>query len=295
MTTPTGAFQRPALGCRAIATGGAAALALVLAPPCARAQSPPSEANRTVNVNYVYAANLGFGGYSLAGLTADVFALPLGYTVPLGAGTSWKLRLTLPVQLGLYSFRATDTDGTRIKIDQQSLAAVPGVELQVPIAQNVMLKPFASIGYGHAFGVTSGADSFIYTVGARSVAQWQAGAYTLSLGNAVLYAGDEASNFSESYVSLQAGFEVRRPLGFTVRGIEPDLGAFISEYYYPKPLRFSRFLRDPLEISEQTEVGLTIGSAKPFDSVLLGNARIGIGYVFGDGLQVWHVAFGFPF
>ncbi len=296
MATPINLSQKAAPGYRASSTGAAAVLAFTLATQSVWAQSPsPSAANRTVNVNYVYAAELGFGGYSLAGLTADVFALPLGYTFPLGTGTGWSLRLTLPVQLGLYSFRATDTDGTPIKIDQQSLAAVPGAELRVPIARNVVLKPFAQVGFGHAFGTTTGANFVTYTAGARSVVQWQAGAYTLSLGNAALYAGDQASNFRESYVSLQAGFEVRRPLGFTVRGIEPDLGVFVSEYYYPKPLRFSRFLRDPLEVSEQTEIGVTIGSTKPFDTVLLGNARIGAGYVFGDGLQVWHVAFGFPF
>jgi len=45
-----------------------------------QAQQPANE-NRTVNLNYVYAATLGFGGYSLAGLTADVYTLPLAYTL----------------------------------------------------------------------------------------------------------------------------------------------------------------------------------------------------------------------
>jgi hypothetical protein len=132
-------------------------------------------------------------------------------------------------------------------------------------------------------------------VGIRSVARWQAGEYTLPLGNAALYAGDEASGFRESYFAIQTGFEVRRPLGFAVRGIEPDLGIYVAEYYYPKPLRFSRFLRDPLKISNQGEVGFTIGSARPLDMALLRDARIGAGYVFGGGLSVWRVAFGFPF
>ena len=294
MAGPMDAHWGLASGYRAWCIGATAAVALVLPAQCPRAQSA-SDANRTVNVNYVYAANLGFGGYSLAGLTADVFALPLGYTFHVGPENDWKLRLTLPIQLGLYQFCATDTDGTRIKINQQSLAVLPGVELQVPITQRVVLKPFADIGFGHTFGATTGADALIYTVGVRSVTQWQAGEYTLSLGNAALYAGDEASGFSESYFAIETGFEVRRPLGFTVRGIEPDLGVYVADYYYPKPLRFSRFLRDPLRISNQGEVGFTIGSARPLDMVLLGNARIGAGYVFGGGLKVWHVAFGFPF
>lgn len=265
---------------------------------CPRAQSlpPSSAANRTVNINNVYAANLGFGGYSLAGLTADVFTLPLSYAFPVGpADEEWKLLVRLPVQLGLYSFRATDTTGRRIKIDQQSLTILPGAELQIPVARNVVLKPFAEIGIGHTFGAARGADAFIYTVGLRSVAQWRAGLYTLSLGNAVLYAGDAASNFSESYVAIETGFEVRRPLGFTVRSIEPDLGIYVAHYYYPKPLSFSRFLRNPLKVSNQGEVGFSIGSARPLDIPILKNARIGVGYVFGGGLSVWHINFGFPF
>lgn len=292
------ARRRPASGHHAVCLGATTAvLAFAAAAPCAHAQSPaPSPANRTVNLNYVYAANLGFGGYSLAGLDANVFTLPLGYAFPVGPGDGWILRLTLPIQLGLYNFRATDVDGTRIKIDQQSLAVLPGIELRAPVGRNVMLKPFANVGVGHAFGVSDGgADTLIYTVGIRSVAQWQAGRYTLSLGNGVLYAGDTGGGFTESYSAIQAGFEVRRPLGFSVRGVNPDLGLYAADYYYPKPLRFSRFLRDPLKVSNQTEVGFSVGSAEPLDMPLLKNARVGVGYVFGGGLSVWRVDFGFPF
>jgi hypothetical protein len=289
------ARRGPATGYRVAPTGAAAAVGLLMSVQPLHAQPPPAGSNRTVNVNYVYAANLGFGSYSLAGLSADVFTLPLGYTVPRGPEGGWRLRLTLPVQLGLYSFRATDVDGTPIKINQQSLAVLPGVELQVPLARNIVLKPFAQAGVGHAFGATSGANAFIYTVGIRSVVQWQVGQYTLSLGNAILYAGDRASNFSESYFAIEGGFELRRPLGFTFHGVEPDIGVYVADYYYPKPLLFSRFLRDPLKVSDQGEVGFSIGSARPLRMALLESARIGIGYVFGGGLSVWHVNFGFPF
>jgi hypothetical protein len=271
--------------------------AAVLGSWSCHAQAPAaSSANRTVNLNYVYAANLGFGGYSLDGLTTNVYTLPLGYGFPVGPDGRWHLRLTLPLQAGLYQFRGTDTDGTRIKLDQQSLAVLPGFELSIPLTSNVTLTPFGDVGYGHAFGSGSGdSDSVIYTAGVRALTVWHAGQYTLSLGNAVLYAGDTTSDFHESYVAIETGFEVRRPLGFTVRGIEPDLGVYVAEYYYPKPLRFSRFLRDPLKVSNQGEVGFSVGSVKPLALPVLGSPRIGAGYVFGGGLAVWHVNFGFPF
>jgi hypothetical protein len=55
----------------------------------------------------------------------------------------------------------------------------------------------------------------------------------------------------------------------------------------------SRFLQSPLRIHNQDEIGFSIGSAEPFKILWLSNPRAG--FVFGGGLNVWHVNFGFPF
>ena len=119
----------------------------------------------------------------------------------------------------------------------------------------------------------------------------------MSLGNAVVYAGDDTvgPGFSEHYVSLQIGGEVRRSLGFQVAGISPDLGLYAANYYYPTALEFSRFLKPILRVSNQGEIGFSVGSATPFQLLWLSNPRIGVGFVFGGGLDVWHVNFGFQF
>jgi hypothetical protein len=108
---------------------------------------------------------------------------------------------------------------------------VPGAELQIPLQQRFLLKPFAQFGVVHAFGVDGGnPDAYVYLAGARSVAQWRAGDYTLSLGSAVIYAGDNTigSGFAEHYVSLQLGGEVRRPLGFKIGSWAPDVGVYAA-------------------------------------------------------------------
>jgi hypothetical protein len=265
--------------------------------PATAVAASPADQFRTVNVNYVYASTLGFGGYSLAGLDASVYTLPFGHSFLLDAGGT-VLRVTLPVQLGLYNFHATDTNGTHIAIAQQSLAIVPGAELRVPVTANTVLAPFAAFGAAHAFGVSEGgADSWIYSGGVRSVTQWPLGSYTLSVGEGVVAAGDQTvgGGFGESYVALETGLELRRPLGFRIRGITPDLGVYAVAYYYAKPLQFTRFLAPPLQVRAQGEVGLTLGTVEPIEGLRwLGSTRIGVGYVFGDGLQVWHVVFGFP-
>ena len=165
-------------------------------------------ANRTVNLNYVYAAELGFGGYSLNGLSAQVYTLPLEYTLHDVLRNGWALRILAPIQLGLYSLKVTDTNGERISINQQSVAVVPGAELEIPVGSRTVLKPFGQFGVGHTFGVDAGSPNYyVFLAGARAVSQWHVGATTISLGNAIIYAGDSpiGSGFSEHYVSLQLG------------------------------------------------------------------------------------------
>jgi hypothetical protein len=51
----------------------------------------------------------------------------------------------------------------------------------------------------------------------------------------------------------------------------------------------------PLEVSNQFEFGISVGSATPFKLWILENPRIGVSYRFGDGLTGVRVNFGFPF
>lgn len=259
---------------------------------------PPPNLNRTVNLNYVYAAELGFGGYSLDGLTAQVYTLPLDYTLHAVLREGWALRILAPIQLGLYSLKVTDTNGEHISIDQQSVAVMPGAELEIPVGSRTVLKPFAQFGVGHTFGVDTGSPNFyVFLAGARAVSQWQVGATTISLGDAIIFAGDSpiGSGFSEHYVSLQLGVELRHPLGFRMGTLAPDLGVYTIYYYYPVPLAFSRFLEPELKIVNQGEIGFSIGSATPFRLLGVPNPRIGAGFIFGGGLTVLRINFGFQF
>ena len=134
----------------------------------AKAQpSSASNPNRTVNLNYVYAADLGFGGYSLAGLTAGVYTLPLSDTLHdvtvrgLGAAAP-DAHPGRPLQLqGKRHLMAGASPLT-----SNPISIVPGAELQVPLSQRTVLKPFAQFGEAHAFGAGVGnPDSWIYLAG----------------------------------------------------------------------------------------------------------------------------------
>ena len=203
----------------------------VLAGGSARAQ--PALQFTTVDVNYVYAASLGFGGYAIGGLTANVYTLPLSTSWQNVPFDGWTLKFLLPVQLGLYEFKAA-FQGHDISLSQQSVTAVPGAELQIPVSSRFVVKPFVQGGAGHSFGTGGGnPDAWVYLTGVRSVAQWDAGGYTFSLGNGVIFAGDASvgPGFGEHYLTLQIAGEVRRPLGLRIGGFAPDLGVYAAEYY----------------------------------------------------------------
>ena len=228
-----GLFEPP--GCRVrgpvrYACAAAYAGVIVFGSLASQAQIPqPSTLNRTVNLNYVYAAELGFGGYSLDGLTAQVFTLPLDYTLHDVLRDGWA-------------------------------------ELEIPIGNRTVFKPFGQFGVGHTFGFDAGSPNF----------------YVFS-------------GFSEHYVSLQLGVELRHPLGFRMGTLAPDLGVYTIYYYYPVPLVFSRFLEPELKIVNQGEIGFSIGSATEFRLLGLPNPRIGAGFIFGGGLTVLRINFGFQF
>lgn len=271
--------------------------AALVASTAVNGQPAPQRRNTTVDVNYEYAALLGFGGYSIGGLSANVYQLPLSDTLEDLPVKGWALRFMLPLQLGIYNFRASD-EGRTISLNQTSLALVPGVELQIPVTDRFVVKPFAQAGVGHAFGQDSGnPNAWIYLAGVRSVAQWRDKDYTFSLGNGIVYAGDDTigPGAGNHYVALQIAGEVRRPVGFRIGNLTPDIGLYAAEYYYPKSLAFSRFLQSPLRVHNQNEFGFSIGSAEPLKILWVSNPRIGAGIVFGGGLTVYHINFGFPF
>lgn len=278
---------------RAPSSLGLGALIALLSVAPARPQA--NDQNRTVTVDYAYAAQIGIGGYDLAGLSVNIFTLPLVTTLDVGPSKAWQLKLKAPINVGVHDFAATDTDGTRISLHQQTLTLIPGLDLQIPVTEQWRLNPLANFGLGWV--LQSGASAYIYSAGVKSALTLQHEPVRLTLGNAVAAAGDAAlgGHDREDYVAIETGLELRRRLGIEFAGLVPDLGLYAIDYYYPKALVFTRFLQAPLRVSNQFEVGLTLGSAEPFTVCTFRNPRLGIGYVFGGGLSVIRARFGFPF
>lgn len=295
---------------------------LLAAAPQAHAQANPSDKDVTISVNYVYAAQLGFGTYSVGGLSVNVYSLPLEYTVR-DVLLDWRLRIGFPILYGDYSFRKTvvldEFDDVPVKIlaDQRTLSAEPKLRLEIPVLEPWTVSLIGAWGFGSTFdtrirGRTPGGPTievreaekdvwyYTYQAGVSSLLQHRVDRLTLSLGNAFIYAGTavlEGPQSVEAYGALETGTEARHPLGFDVGGYEPDASLFFIWYWFTPSLEFTRIEQRSLRVDNVFEVGVSFGAdpGTPFDVPVLGNPRLGISYRVGNDLDAVRMNFGFPF
>lgn len=261
--------------------------------------------NTNVEVNFIYAFELGFGSYDIGGLDVQVYGLPIAYTFKdlMGNGRL-KLKINSPLYYGRFRFRRRFEDGTKLKVDQDVMAYLPGLELEYEAVDNWYIKPFANIGlaweiYDKARPRGLEVDDsavYLYTIGITSLYEifWER--FTFSVGNKIAWAGNATfdNENKQSYGVLENGLDVKHPLGFRIKGYEPDMSVFFNWYHFFPATKFDRFLREPLKVENQYEIAGTLGSATPLKLWVISNPRIGVGYRFGD-LDAFTVNFGFPF
>ena len=298
-----------------------AALVLGLA-PAAHAQAEQPGRQIDVAVNYVYAAQLGFGTYRVGGLNVNVYSLPLQYTLH-DVLLDWRLKVELPILYGDYSFRKSvvveELDDARVKVfaDQRTLSAEPKLKLEIPVLEPWTVSLIGAWGFGSTFDSEvhyrlpdgrkvrdrqAEQDVWYYTyqVGVSSLLQHRIDRLTLGLGNAFIYAGTanlERAPNAQAYGALETGVEARHPLGFDVGSWEPDASLFFIWYWFTPSLEFTRVEKRTLQVDNVYEVGLSVGAdaATPFDIPVLGNPRLGVSYRVGNDLDAIRLNFGFPF
>jgi hypothetical protein len=252
-----------------------------------------------VQVNLPYAVQFGFGSYDVGGLSANVFRVPVKHTFALGPEKdAWRLVLTGYLGYGHFSFESS-VFGPKITASEDFAFVLPQAELQIPLRRWWTVKPYVAAGLGRTFNASATVAGppggefrveegfvFLYAAGISNLFEFQVQDFLLSVGTRLAGAGDATIGQSRStnYGTLQNGLEVRHPLGFTVKNLVPDVGVSFIYYYFFPSAKFSLPGGSPLEVSNQFEVGINVGSAVPFTLWIIENPRIGVSYRFGDGL-----------
>ncbi len=218
--------------------------------------------------------------------------MPFGYTIIPPENRPWGLRLRLIVYAGIYDLGFNDPEAPDLRF--QSLAATPGVEFLVPVGRGWTLKPFTEIGYGRNFD--DDLDFGVWSVGMRTLTEWQPSRIHWRIGTMVQYFSTFKSDFelSDDFFELQIGLDVGLPLGFQIKGSDAFLSPYAIRRQYIDAL-IERSEGEAIKIEYDNEVGLAFGARPRIKLWFVTLPRIGIGYRWGPDVDGWRISFGFPF
>jgi len=240
-------------------------------------------------INFSFATWLGSGIYRKDDRTMYVLRMPLRYELRPPEDGRLGFRLLLPATVGYYDFDDPASNATMASF-------VPGLEVQIPVNEYWTLKPFGHVGVGTE--MESGDSVYIYGGGVGSLVSFPWRKYVISVGNSVTLAKDSDTGSGETsgFSLISAGLDVRRPLGLTLLDRQLDGSVyFIANRFFDR-VNFLETDGDDETIRNIYEVGITLGSAKPFSIWKLSADRVGIDYRFGSrGFEGIGLNLGFPF
>ena len=270
---------------------------MILAEPGASAQSA-LRASEEQLINYAFATQLGSGVYDVSGRTLQIYRVPFSYSFSEPAPDRPGVRLTLPVTLGLLDFEPRDVLETGLPDSFDSLSFVPGIELDFALSRRWHFLPFGE--YGRAWDLGSDVDAEVYSFGAHATGLWSTDWFhSLRVDIGVTYTAVEPEQpvHKDDVLLVEIGLEGLDALAVSVAGYALDWGPYALVQAFvdaaEEPLDRAPQSADPY----QFEVGVTLGTREDVTvwQIPLGRFRIGVGYRFGDDLDVWRLVFGSPF
>jgi hypothetical protein len=268
---------------------------MILAAPGALAQSA-LRASEEQLVNYAFATQLGSGVYDVSGRTLQIYRVPFGYSFSEPASDRPGVSLTLPVTLGLLDFEPRDVLETGLPDSFDTLSFVPGIELDFALSPRWHFLPFGE--YGRAWDLGSDIDAEVYSFGAHAAGLWSADWFhSLRVDIGVTYTAVEPQEplHKDDVLMVELGVEARRMLALNIAGRPLDWGAYALAQSFvdraEEPLDHSAAQADAL----QFEIGFTLGTRDRVTVWHIPMPRVGVGFRFGEELEVWRLVLGAPF
>jgi len=173
-------------------------------------------------------------------------------------------------------------------------AIVPGVELMFKTGERSMLRPYVDVGWGTT---SSDTTSLVYgEAGLRTefVFPWRTWELGLEPRFSGGYAFTDIENADLSNIRISSKVDARYPLGFTIAGQTPDIGAYFEPIWYPNSIEFRTASGEEESVSLQYELGITLGFRylAPNFCNLFRLMRIGVGWRFGEETSGLHIRIG---
>jgi hypothetical protein len=252
-----------------------------------------SQPNSDRVIDWYFAATFGTGVYTIGDRTVLVARVPFSLQLRESDEHQWGVKLKLPVTLGVYRI-PNQIDDVFNQDNFAALSVLPGIEFERQITSRWVLRPTMSFGYGHEFASTTGAS--IWEVGVRS-------AYTIPfregefvLGNALLYAGSNATGGTRQNLGIfSTGLNFIVPTGRELMGHATNFGLHLVHYAYFNQLDFFLDANDRRSVYQQFEIAFTVGAPQPFNIMGFSLDRAGVGFLFGQDFAAVRFVTGFVY
>ena len=253
---------------------------LVLSPATGKTQETgPSP------VHWAYSAYFGTGWYSVSG-DRDVYVVRMTARWALSdpvldadGNRSAGIYIKAPISVGLDDFDYDDILGAADVDNVSFLSVNPGIDIEVPINRIWSLRPYASIGYGHALG--SSESAWTYWGGIKSRVTLHSGKFNWRLLNQVGFVGYEPNEGpSDRFWPMMVGLEFDKPIGSSDDSSEQMLLHWFTTYtVFGDDLEFAGNPTVDQTITDQWELGIALGRRdSPIRIWFLNFDRLGLGY-----------------
>lgn len=242
--------------------------------------------------NYAFTHEVGFGGYDVGEQRVRVIKIPLFYLLRSPLDHRWGLRFHFPVTFGTYKLELAEL----IKnFSLRTFSFVPAAEFLIPFGKRWVLMPRQDLGFTKDF---EGGDlALISATAVRAMYIHDFSPVELSLGSGLKYSFSRTSNGlnDDDFALVEAGADLRYPLGFSVKGHKVDSSVYFIGRHYFRKLVFGQIGEESIELDRIYEVGLSFGTTPRPVVFGIRVPRIGVGYLFGDNFTGIKINFGFPF
>lgn len=245
--------------------------------------------------HFAFASQLGSGIYSFSGRTLQIYRLPFGWQASEPEGRRPGLRLGFPTTIGLYDFEARDMIESGLPDQLDTFTTAVGAEFDFVLGDWHLLPYFEA---GRAWDAGGNADATIYSAALRARRELPRENHVFRLNAGIVYAGVEldGTGGKADMLKLEAGFESRRLLDFTLGGQPAEGGVYLLAEWYPdRPEEPVVRSAGRGGIPAQGEIGLTLGTRPRLKIWGLPFPRVGLAYRFGENLKVYRLVLGAPF
>jgi hypothetical protein len=243
------------------------------------------------SLSFAFASQAGSGIYSVEGRVVQIYRIPVSFTAkPLEDDGIWGVAVTLPLTFGFYDYEAADVLTGDFPTHIGTASLLPGVEFNVRAVKNWILSPHIDFGAAKDF---SGENLvWVYDLGLRSVVSFPIKSWEARAGQELLWCGAAQSEtpLTDWYGKAQVGFEFRHELPGSATSTRWDAGVFVI---------YDRYFKGTVEstaavtfsaaatpgVNEQTEIGISFGTRPKLAWKQLSLPKLGLSYLFGDGIH----------